>query len=515
MYTSLDGARRTGAAPPQQGEGSSSRLRRFGLAVLAFVFLIWLVTRGGGEERDSPSRSYSTVTARGGDKPRQQDEDFPEINAEEEEDGGASKQEVPRTSSPKKSPSPQQPNKQADEEPDVYGDDKDEDTPNVKGKTSSGEGVDDSYGDSYGETNFDEDEDSGDDYYEEDSKQKSTVKTASPTLRKATPLKPSSETRTESPTESELEAESTDDGADNDDSDDANDDEQEVNEQPEDDNAKKPIATTKKETSTLPPPVEPTTCEGLVRTDLTPKAKRLHFIDIPKAGGSGIVPALRDWGKRRRPRLRVYRAPDNVTDCPKAALTSTIIVGRGYGYCAEIEAGSLFTLAVLRAPLQRLVALFDSANQTVFKQDQQRLAVSTYGRLFFADLVHAYNATEEVEPGEKIIRGWATEQSKYLCGWECTGQKPTITEPTEVLHRARENLKRTQAVGLAEELNKLIPQVSLIVTENSVSSTGAMTNSSHSSTSSFSMSFLRRSAPLSKKRSTCPRAFSMKRRRRF
>jgi hypothetical protein len=193
---------------------------------------------------------------------------------------------------------------------------------------------------------------------------------------------------------------------------------------------------------------------------VTDNSKRvLHFIEIPKTNVGGVTQTLNAWAKKSNPPAKIYRTEDNtVKVCPNQSLLDVnILIGRGYGYCTEVQAKkNLLSMAILRGPIARVGYLFDTAPEK-FKEERSKFGTL---RTAFGDMVKEYNRTTGiVEPGEKLVRGFGSSQARYLCGFECVGLQATIQDEATILERAKANLVKLDIVGLTEELSTLAWQV--------------------------------------------------------
>ena len=151
--------------------------------------------------------------------------------------------------------------------------------------------------------------------------------------------------------------------------------------------------------------------------------------------------------------------------CPPRVMGASVLTGhRGFGYCRDIEFSprGTFYFTSLRDPVSRVVSL----------HDYNLLSLSTGGNnkplwegsfkreTSLNDMVKRFNRTEEVESGEALLRYAASQQTRFLCGYECMGPhakgNETYTDAF-MLKRALANLNKIDAIGITERLNELIP----------------------------------------------------------
>ena len=203
------------------------------------------------------------------------------------------------------------------------------------------------------------------------------------------------------------------------------------------------------------------------------RSMKVQFVHIPKTGGSSIQIAMEDWVEGIS-RISVGMINTNSIQgssfkCPVHANLRTLFIGhRGWGVCEEIESypGGLFTITAIREPVSRMVSLYD---YNLLKRDTERAnklfgSADTTTRYTLQELVKLYNSTEEIEPGEAIIRYSGSQQARFMCGYECLGpnafKNATFTEEY-MLNRALENLRKTDCVGVTDRLYALIDQLKL------------------------------------------------------
>jgi len=71
-----------------------------------------------------------------------------------------------------------------------------------------------------------------------------------------------------------------------------------------------------------------------------------------------------------------------------------------------------------------------------------------------------FNKTEKIEEGEALIRFMGSQQSRFLCGYECFLPKnKSMNDDSFLLARAKKNLPKIDCLGTTEQLFDLIPQL--------------------------------------------------------
>jgi hypothetical protein len=171
--------------------------------------------------------------------------------------------------------------------------------------------------------------------------------------------------------------------------------------------------------------------------------------------------AMKGW--RQGYVFRSYQVNNDGSNakCPTSTLNYVFLAGhRGYGFCEDVakDPKRYFSFTVLREPVSRVVSLFDM--NVKLQHD------ATYTKLFgtkpLMELIKQYNKTKVVEPGEALLKYMATQQVRFMCGYECFLPKnKTMNEPSVMLARALKNIRKLDAVGITSAMNDLVDQLKL------------------------------------------------------
>ena len=198
------------------------------------------------------------------------------------------------------------------------------------------------------------------------------------------------------------------------------------------------------------------------------KGPRLVYLHLPKAGGTSIQTAMRHWvdgAPSGKASFRIFNGPSFFQSsfaCPAGALGYSVLAGhRGYGFCRDVEHATrgTFIFTAFREPVSRIVSLHDYNLITIAAQKDKWEDSFRKGESF-SDAIKRFNRTEEVEAGESLLRYAASQQTRFLCGYECMGPNvrgnETYTDAF-MLRKAKANLRKLDVVGITERLDDLIP----------------------------------------------------------
>ena len=190
----------------------------------------------------------------------------------------------------------------------------------------------------------------------------------------------------------------------------------------------------------------------------------VQYIHLPKAGGTTVQNALRDWGKQANLRV-ITQDLGPVNLCPQRVATSggvgMVLLGhRGFGYCPRVrkKLDPLYVVSI-REPVSRLVSMYDYAMIT----NRHSTRFSTFHNQWGADasfdaLVRRLNHTDRSVKARRMLEGIANQQVRFMCGFECHGANTSV--PLDVaVDRALENLRKTHCVGVLEHLDDLLVQL--------------------------------------------------------
>ena len=215
--------------------------------------------------------------------------------------------------------------------------------------------------------------------------------------------------------------------------------------------------------STASLPLEACQSRRREKAGFTSSRTKLIYVHIPKAGGMSIQYGLQMWARRERLRYLKFDGPFGGSSdaCPPNALTRGVLMGhRGFGYCKGVEQrGPHVHLVVFREPISRIVSYYDYSTTKYHsdKWDQFPKGKS------LSEIIKRFNATVELEKGERILRYAGSQQARFMCGYRCMGPA-AVGHPIpeeELLARALENLDLADVVGILERLGDVMPQLRL------------------------------------------------------
>lgn len=202
---------------------------------------------------------------------------------------------------------------------------------------------------------------------------------------------------------------------------------------------------------------------GLVKSNTI-----VQYVHLPKTGGTSIQTSLFRWVTKNN--LRYFRTDSNAmvgssTKCASPVFQSEVFAGhRGYGFCNRSmydDTRSAFTFTVLRNPLSKLVSHFDYNMENPKVAEHMRY-VNTFGTTPLSSWIKKFNATDKLESGEMLIKYLCTQQTRFMCGYECLGPTQIEYDSTLFLQKAMANLKQTDAVGiLTERFDNLLTQLKI------------------------------------------------------
>jgi len=114
----------------------------------------------------------------------------------------------------------------------------------------------------------------------------------------------------------------------------------------------------------------------------------------------------------------------------------------------------LFSFTILRSPVPRTISMYDMNNDK-FKTDRKHFANAD---ISFSRLIKLYNSTTDVvEQGEKLLKIYANQQTKYLCGYDCFGSQ--LMSEDAILSKAKTNMMNIGAIATLDDLNSLTTQL--------------------------------------------------------
>ena len=189
---------------------------------------------------------------------------------------------------------------------------------------------------------------------------------------------------------------------------------------------------------------------------------RLQYIHVPKAGGTSIQYALEKWAKDEGLSVAMWNGPalgDSSTVCRKDVAGATVLMGhRGFGYCQDVvkQPQTYYTTA-LREPISRVLSLY------LYQKEQRGLgkfkAAFPPSRNLSDLIVEFKQTTNIIEDGERLLKYACSQQTRFICGFECLGPAGKSLKVPEMLAKAKENIYKIHSLGIVEQLNQLLLQL--------------------------------------------------------
>ena len=166
------------------------------------------------------------------------------------------------------------------------------------------------------------------------------------------------------------------------------------------------------------------------------------------------------WGHGQVFRDSHLTIDDSNVKCPPESTKFDLLAGhRGMGFCKDIRESrrGLFTFTALREPVERALSLFDAENTF-----QDKFFTRVFGNKPLKDWLKEFNRTTKIEEGEAFLRFMGSQQARFLCGYECFLPKnKSMNDENFLLSKAKQNLRKLDAIALSEKLADLIPQLKL------------------------------------------------------
>lgn len=161
-------------------------------------------------------------------------------------------------------------------------------------------------------------------------------------------------------------------------------------------------------------------------------------------------------------KYQVFNGPTirgKAINCPHDTKHMYMFAGhRGFGYCKYVEKKNpnMFYFTAIREPISRMISYYDYNKKTrsTFKYR------NAFGKgKALNELIIEFNSTKKMEFGERLLRYSGSQQTRFLCGYDCFGPTAKRISDEEMLKRALKNLKRVDALTTLKNMNDLFLQL--------------------------------------------------------